>query len=493
MAFAVQGRWGIVCALGLLVTLSATFCPLGASAAPMNGWADVAAHVLPATVSIRVVKIALGDADPETGRVTIPGDRNRFAGSGFIVDSSGIIVTNKHLVAGALWITVRFQDGAQTTATVFATSPLIDLALLKVNVGHKLPVLRLGSGDAARPGDPVLAIGDPLGVGISLSAGIVSGIQRDLMSTPFDDYVQTDAAINHGNSGGPLMNTDGQVIGVNTILFPAQPGERASGLGFAISSNILAHMLSRALHPEQQHVGWIGVHLQGMTQNLAEAMRLPEKGIAIVTEVDADSPASGAGLQPGDIILRYGNETPLNARVLMREIALTPIGAMRVLQVWSAGRVREISLAIHAWPGIEGPQITKSATIRDLPPLSPDFGLLLAPISPLARQAYHLGKGPGVLVVAVDRMSEAFSRGLQPGMVIERIADQPVTTPQDAERLLALATHRAPLVALLVRWVQGPIWITLHTGYRPGDSAGAPPGDIAPAAEAAQGASDEGR
>ena len=466
--------------------------PRDVRAAPTNGWADVASHALPATVSIQVVKVALGGSDPQTGEPITPGDRNRFVGSGFIVDPSGMVVTNKHVVDGALWITVQFQDGTQTTATIYATSPFIDLALLKVNVGHNLPYLRLGNGDAARPGDPVLAIGDPLGVGISLSAGIVSGTQRDLMNTPFDDYVQTDAAINHGNSGGPLMNTDGKVIGVNTILFPSQP-DGSSGLGFAISSNILAHMLSRVLHPEQERVGWIGVHLQGVTPNLTVAMRSPTKGIAIVTEVDANSPASDAGLQAGDIILRYGNETPPNARILMREIAMTPIGATRILQVWSAGQFRRVSLAIREWPGIEGPQLTGPADIRDRPPLSPDLGLLLAPISPLARKAYHLGGRSGVLVVAVDHMSEAFSRGLQPGMVIERIADQPVTTPQAAKRLLALAAHRAPLVALLVRWQQGPIWIALHTGYRPGSSAARRPDATGPAVKADQGAMDQGR
>ena len=469
----------------------------------MTGWAAVAARILPAIVSVRVARIALGKTDPETGNPTTPGDRNHFVGSGFIVDPSGVIVTNKHVIGGALWITVRLEDGTEVPATAIAVSPFVDLALLKVNVGHKLPILHLGNGDAALPGDPVLAVGDPLGIGTSLSAGIVSGTQRDLMTTPFDDYVQTDAAINHGNSGGPLVDAAGDVIGVNTILVTSLPDEGSNGLGFAISSNVVDAALRHLLHPNRRPIGWIGLHLQGVTPNLAEAMELPQRrehpitgphpvspnqaeavelprpGIAIVTKVDADSPGSAAGLQPGDVILRYGDETPPNARILMRDIATTPIGATRVLEVWSDGKRREIPLAIRAWPGVAATPAAILENPNGLPPPTPDLGLLLAPISPLARRAYKLGDGPGVMVAAVDRMSEAYSRGLRPGVVIERIDSQPVTTPAAARRLLAEAARHLPMVALLARWPDGPSWITLHTGRQPEPGDGSAPGGVA--------------
>ncbi len=463
--------------LGFLVALpflAGTAAAVSAPAvdAPGVGWENIAARVVPATVNILVVKIASGAKDSDAGSATTPGDRERFVGSGFVVDPSGIIVTNKHVIAGALWITVRLEDGSELPAKVIAASRFIDLALLKVDAGHPLPTLQLGDGDAARPGEPVLAIGDPQGVGTSLSAGIVSGTQRDLMNTPFDDYVQTDAAINHGNSGGPLIDSKGHVIGVNTILLTNLPNEGSNGLGFAISSNIVADALRHLLHPERQPIGWIGLHLQGMTPNLSRAMGLPRPGGAIVTAVDADSPASALGLQPGDVVLRYGGKTPPSARLLMRAIATTPVGATRTLDVWTGGSLRQVAVTIREWPGMNEPAAELAANPRQLLPPPSDLGLLLAPIAPLARQVYKLGKVQGVLVVAVDRMSEAYSRGLRPGMVIERVQGQQVTTPAAAWRLVGEVARHLPVVALLIRWPDGPHWLALHTGYQPGTTAG---------------------
>jgi serine protease Do len=439
-----------------------------AAAAPAQGWAAVAAKVLPATVNIQIEKIALGKTDAETGDATTAGDSNRFVGSGFIVDPSGFIVTNKHVIGGALRITVRLQDGTEVPATLIAVARFVDLAVLKVNVGHPLPALHLGDGDAAKPGDPVLAIGDPLGLGTSLSAGIVSGTRRDLENTPFDDYVQTDAAINHGNSGGPLVDAAGDVIGINTILLTNQPHEGSNGLGFAISSNVVAAALRHLLHPERRPIGWIGLHLQGLTPRLAAAMQLPKPGIAIVTKVDPHSPGSAAGLQPGDIILRYGDIRPSTARILMLDIATTPIDQTRMLQVWSGGKLRTVPLVIRAWPGMTTmPDQILENQGRPLPP-PPDLGMLLARITPLARKAYKITKGPGVLVASVDHMSEAYSLGLRPGVVIERIDGTPVTTPAAAKQQLAAAVARHMTeVAILVRWSNGPSWLTLHTGYEP--------------------------
>ncbi len=460
----------------LILALS-TELPLSASGAdaasvPGIGWVEIAARAVPATVNILAVKVATGKKDSDDGTLTPPGQQERFVGSGFIVDSSGIVVTNKHVIAGAVWITVRMADGTELPAKVVAASPFVDLALLKVNAGHTLPTLPLGDGDTTRPGEPVLAVGDPEGVGTSLSAGIVSGTQRDLMNTPFDDYVQTDAAINHGNSGGPLIDSKGHVIGVNTILLTNLPNEGSNGLGFAISSNIVADALRHLLHPERQPIGWIGLHLQGMTPNLSRAMGLPRPGGAIVTAVDADSPASALGLQPGDVVLRYGGKTPPSARLLMRAIATTPVGATRTLDVWTGGSLRQVAVTIREWPGMNEPAAELAANPRQLLPPPSDLGLLLAPIAPLARQVYKLGKVQGVLVVAVDRMSEAYSRGLRPGMVIERVQGQQVTTPAAAWRLVGEVARHLPVVALLIRWPDGPHWLALHTGYQPGTTAG---------------------
>ncbi len=337
-------------ALAVLLALSAPCRVAAAAATPVTGWANVAARVIPATVNILVVKVVGSyrkDKNDEPDPANTVGERKRYAGSGFIVDPSGIIVTNRHMVNGALWITVRLEDGTELPAKLVAASPVVDLALLQVNAGHPLPALKLAPGNAVRVGDPVLAIGDPLGLGTSVSAGIVSGLQRDLMNTPFDDYVQTDAAINHGNSGGPLIDAAGEVIGVNTILLTNQPNEGSNGLGFAISSTVVAAALRHLLHPEQQPIGWIGVQLEGMTPNLTRALHLLQAGGFILTGVDPASPARQAGLAAGDVILRYGQQTPANARALMRDIATTPIGQTRELAVWQNGRTRQVSVTVR--------------------------------------------------------------------------------------------------------------------------------------------------
>ncbi|MDE2583675.1 MAG: trypsin-like peptidase domain-containing protein [Rhodospirillales bacterium] len=434
-----------------------------------TGWGRVAAQVVPASVNILTVKVIGSyrkDKNDAKDRPDTLGQRQRYAGSGFIVDPSGIIVTNRHVIAGALWITVRLQDGSELPAKLVAASPVVDLALLKIDAGHALPALKLAPAGAVRLGDPVLAIGDPLGLGTSLSAGIVSGLQRDLMNTPFDDYVQTDAAINHGNSGGPLIDTAGEVVGVNTILLTNQPNEGSNGLGFAISSTVVAAALRHLLHPEQQQIGWIGVHLQGMTPNLATAFGLPNSRGALITGIDPGSPAGTAGLATGDVILEYGKRAPANARALMAAIALTPVGQTHTLTVWKNGKIDLVPVAVRAWPQeSEQPAEVLANPTALLPAPLPDLGMLLAPISPLARKTYKLGEHTGVLVVAVDKMSEAYSRGVVAGVVIEKIQDQPVTTPVQALRLIRDTANRLPLVALLIRWDSGTRWVALHTGY----------------------------
>jgi serine protease Do len=454
----------------LLAALSLAPAARGGEATPGGaGWSAVAARVVDGTVNIVVAKV-IGSFEPDKNdtpdKPDTVGEQRRFIGSGFIVDPDGIVVTNRHVIQGALSITVRLHDGTELPAKLVAASPVIDLALLKIEAGHPLKALKLAPAGAVRIGDPVLAIGDPLGLGTSLSAGIVSGLQRDLMNTPFDDYVQTDAAINHGNSGGPLIDAAGEVVGANTILLTNQPGEGSNGLGFAISSTVIRAAVRHLLHPTLYPIGWIGVHLQEATPNLTAALGVPHSGGFVITGIDPASPAREAGLTAGDIILKYGAYTPPNARALMHAIALTPTGQTHQLLVWQHGALAQVSLVIRAWPEAT---VSLAEVVADPAAALPEpqnLGLLLSRIGPVARKAYKLGDRTGVLVVGVDRMSEAFSRGLRPGVVIEKVSGQPVTTPDAAVALMQAAAQRGPLVALLVRWDEGARWIVLHTGFQ---------------------------
>ena len=448
-------------ALAFVLALGGVAAPRPAlAAAPAIGWSAIARKVVPAVVNISVLTIDTGAKHAGIG------EREEEVGSGFIVDPSGVIVTNKHVIAGAFRITVRLNDGTELPAKVIAAASMVDLAVLKVDAGHPLPVLKLAPAGAVQPGDPVLAIGNPLGVGTSLSAGIVSGLNRNLMKTPFDDYVQTDAAINHGNSGGPLIDTAGQVVGVDTILLTNLPNEGSNGLGFAISSTVVGYVVHHLIDPRAAPLGWIGTQLQDLTPDLAQAFGMAGQRGILVTGIDADSPAARAGLHAGDVILSYwaqAMDQPPDARAMMRDVATIPIGRKLVLEIRRAGKTMAVPVTVRAWPNMMEPRGSMVAAQGAALPLpSPDLGLLLARITPVARQQYKLGAAKGVLVVAVDKQSEAYLRGLNPGDLIERVQDQAVTDPAEVYRLARAAAARGRFVALLVRRKNGTSWIALH-------------------------------
>ena len=360
---------------------------------------------------------------------------------------------------------------------------MVDLAVIKVDAGKTLPYLTLADSDTVQVGDPVLAVGNPLGIGTSVSSGIISALNRNLRNSPFDDYVQTDAAINHGNSGGPLLNTAGRVIGVNTILLTNQKNEGSNGLGFAISSVVVNYVVQHLENPAQAPVGWIGTHVQDVTSDLARAFGMPQHAGCVITKLDANSPARQAGLHSGEVILAYNDNPVRNARELMREVAITPIGRVAPLQIWMHGAERTVRVTIHAWPNLMEPRGAMLARQNvERPIQSPNLGMLLAPLIPLARKRSELQGVHGVLVVAVDKQSEAFGKGVDPGDVVEKVQGIAVTEPDEVDRLAHQMAGLHGVVALLVRWPGGPRWIALHTGRRsPTVAAGAQHGDMATA------------
>jgi serine protease Do len=440
---------------GLLATLPYGLSVDFASAkVPAQSWSDIAQQVTLGTVNIWAEKIYRPDNSSTADQ------RKTFSGSGFIVDPSGEIVTNKHLIEGAFSITVTLNDGTELPAELVAAAALVDVAVVKVEAGRTLPSLRLANSDTARVGDPVLAVGNPLGIGTSLSAGIISALNRDLRDSPMDDYIQTDAAINYGNSGGPLIDANGEVVGLNSALVTTTRNEGSMGLGFAISSSVLV----RVLHHLRYHtpVGWIGAHVQDTSPDLEKAFGLKAASGFIITAVDANSPAQEAGLRSGDIILRYGRDKPPDARALMRDIGRTSVGTMVDLLIWQSGHERIIPIEVRAWPNlIESGGATLAG--RDVP-RSLDLGMLLGPVTDAARKRYAIGQLDGLVVVAIDNESEAYAKGITLGDVVEQVQDAPVKTPTEFRRLVQEAAGQNETVALLVHRKAGPQWIALHVG-----------------------------
>ena len=265
----------IALAVGAITALAATGNPASAAMPPGScDIADIVQRALPAIVNITVVRVggseeaAAGKPDAEHIEV--------FVGSGSVIDPSGIIVTNKHVIQGAALIRVVFHDKSDVPAQLIAAANLVDLALLKVNLPHPLPTLQFDNSDAARVGQPVIAIGNPLGLGTSVTTGVISALNRDLMRTPFDDFIQTDASINPGNSGGPLLDCAGNMIGVNTALLSNNKLLGSIGLGFALPANDARFVASKLRDPENAMPNWIGLHLQDLTAELAMTLRAAE-------------------------------------------------------------------------------------------------------------------------------------------------------------------------------------------------------------------------
>ncbi len=269
-------------------------------------------------------------------------------GSGFVIDPSGLVATNDHVIQGAYRIRVTFSDGQTAPAKLLARAPVVDIAVIEVETQHALVPVRWGDSSKLQIGDPVIAAGDALGLGIAVSSGVVSALNRNIDASPFDDYIQTDAAINHGNSGGPLFDAAGEVIGMDTALISPTTG--SVGLGFAQPSADVMFVTGRLIHDGWVRPGWLGCRFEDMTQDLAEALGLPSSKGSIITSLKAGGPAAAAGLQVGDVVLRYGDRTPQDSRELKRFIAETTVGQTVPLAVLHDGHERIVPVSIKVWP-----------------------------------------------------------------------------------------------------------------------------------------------
>jgi serine protease Do len=470
----------LVAALGLGLTLALS--PVGeafARGAP-ESFADLAADVSPSVVNITTSAVV---AAPTGGGPIVPegspfedffrdfmvpegeggneAQRQQALGSGFVISADGFIVTNNHVIEGADEIEIEFFDKTRLKATLVGRDPKTDIALLKVESDAELPFVSFGDSDTMRVGDWVMAMGNPLGQGFSVSAGIVSARGREL-SGSYDDFLQTDAAINKGNSGGPLFNMDGEVVGVNTAILSPTGG--SIGIGFSMASNVVTKVVAQLKEFGETRRGWLGVRIQDVTPDVAEAMNLSVAQGALITDVP-DGPAKDAGLLAGDVITTFNGKTIADVRDLTRTVADSPIGEAVPVVVLREGSEMTIDVTLGRRETAEGEAVAEGelGAVSEAPVQSEVLGMTLKPIDGPTAQELGLPTGSeGLAVVNVDAASEAAAKGLSRGDIIVEAGQRPVTSLKDLnDRIEEAKAGGRKSMLLLVRRDGDPRFVAL--------------------------------
>ena len=387
-------------------------------------------------------------------------------GSGFVIDPAGLIVTNNHVIEGADEIIINFVDGTKLKVVkILGHDPKTDLALLKVEPKKPLKAVTFGDSGRMRVGDWVMAIGNPFGLGGSVTVGVISATKRDINAGPYDDFLQTDAAINRGNSGGPLFNMDGQVIGVNTAIISPTGG--SIGIGFAVPSNSAIQVIDQLKQYGEMRRGWLGVHVQNVTEEIAVSLGLKEPTGALVAKVSPDSPAAAAGIQPADVIVKFDGQAIDNMRSLPRAVAATAIGKSVAIELLRKGTPMGVTATVGRLPeGEEADEATQSEPGLEeepAPPTEPEredlLGLSIAPLTDDLRDRYGIGPSiEGVVITEVKPDSPAAQKNVKPGDVIVEVTQEKVTQPQDVKaRLLAVRKAGRRSVLLLLSDAKGEL------------------------------------
>jgi serine protease Do len=433
----------------------------GAADGPLpGGFADLVDKLSPAVVNIsstQKVKSAQGPVgspfqdlpntpemepfrqffDQFQGQAKPDPDREVYSlGSGVIIDATGFIVTNNHVIDDAEEVSVILSDKTKYKAKIIGRDKKTDLALLKVDPKKDLPFVPLGDSDAMRVGDWVIAIGNPFGLGGSVTQGIISARQRSINAGPFDDFLQTDAPINRGNSGGPLFNTHGEVIGINTAIF--SPSGGSIGIGFAIPTSLAKPVIAQLKEYGRTHRGWLGVKIQEVSEEAAESIGMPKAIGALVLEVTKGSPSDKAGIQVGDVITNFDGKEISEMRLLPRIVAETKKGKAVTITYWRKGASKTAQITVGELDETDDqadnddqdkakkPKTAKSETV---------MGMDVAPLTPELRQDMNLDeKVQGLAVTDIKHGSESAKRGMRPGDIIVDVNGEPVKTADDLKK-----------------------------------------------------------
>ena len=431
---------------------------------PSRAMTALVARILPTVVSITTHGIGV---EPK-GAADRPDETQKIYeahASGFIVDPSGYIATNRHVVDGVYDIAVTFSDGRTVEAKVVWKSTVVDVAFLKVERERPLAAVTLAADQRIEIGERAIAVGNPLGLGISVSAGIVSAVDRNIKQSPYDDFIQTDAAINHGNSGGPLFNEDGEVIGINTVIYAAVDNGGSEGLGFAIPGRDVAFLIDQLKRFKEIRAGWLGARTQKFTPDMATALGYRGVTGAIVADVEPDSPAASVGLRLGDIVETVEGQPVVDRTTLARAAALS-LGKTLTLGVWRDGKSTEIPVRIvedKRAHGARNPQDARHPRFKT----AADMGLDLSPIEAGVRARFKLPDAvEGLVVTTVARESAASEAGVRVGDVFVSAQMAPLRTTAALQALIDEQSGRdLSRIIVLARSPDGSRrWITLPVG-----------------------------
>jgi serine protease Do len=434
-----------------LILVAAAICGLRPAAAstPTQPVADLVASVMSSVVSI-YVRAAPDAPVAASGKVAFNDTINERLGSGFIVDASGLIATNRHVVDHAYQILVTLSDGTVVQARLVGQTVSYDIALIRIDAPAPLQPVRFGDSDTLRVGDQVVAVGNPLGFGGTVTTGIISGLNRNINSSAFDSFIQTDASINHGNSGGPLFDMEGRAIGLNTAIFTLDGG--SIGIGFAIPANDVKFVIDQVRRFGRPHIGWLGVEAQKVTPDMAQALALPYNSGLILSTITPASPAAAAGLQIGDVILRFGLENIEDMRVLNRAV-LRAADQSVPIAIWRQGKRIVVPVAIKEMTQQTWRTDMEKSRVKAHLDVADEIGVKLG-----ARVTDRVGLP--VAEVAADSL--AANAGIAAGDALVSLQFKPLNQPDDLQNeLKGLLAKGHTSVLLLVTGAKGQRWVAL--------------------------------